>query len=84
MVKFLEGYFNAIKHIVSHSVPKIIMSNVIREIENSMLSFLLQFVVIEEKIVLLKQDEEIEKQRLYYNNLRNRVVIIKKNFVKTN
>ena len=84
MIKFLEGYFSAIKQIVSHSVPKIIMSNIIREIENAMLSFLLQSTVIEEKLVLLKQDEEIEKQRLYYSDLRNRVGTIKKNFVKSN
>lgn len=82
ITNFLEGYFLAIKHIVSHSVPKIVMSDIIREIENAMLSFLLQCIVIEEKLPLLKQDDEIEKQRLYYSDLKNRVIMIKKNFNK--
>ena len=59
------------------------MSNIIREIEKFMLSHLLQTVVNEEKIPLLKQDEEVEKQKNYYLDLRNRVLIIKKNFSKT-
>jgi len=84
MIKFLEGYFSSIKSVVAHSVPKIIMSNVIREIETAMLSYLLQTIVNEDKITLLKQDDEIEKQRLYYSDLRNRVQTIKKSFIKTN
>lgn len=84
MIKFLDGYFDAIKNIVAHSVPKIIMSNIVREIENTMLSFLLQFIVIEEKLSLLKHDDEMEKQRIYYNDLRQRVLTIKKGFIKNN
>lgn len=83
IINFLEGYFLSIKQIISHSVPKIIMSSIIREIETTMLSFLLQTVVTEDKIVLLKQDDEIEKQRLYYTDLKNRIINIKKNFKST-
>ena len=79
----LEGYFMSIKNIVAHSAPKIIMNNIVREIEFSMLSFLLQNVVTDDKITLLKQDDEIEKQRLYYTDLRNRVQTIKKTFTKS-
>jgi GTP-binding protein EngB required for normal cell division len=82
MINFLECYFASIKQIIVHSVPKIIMSNIVREIENSLLSFLLQTIVVEEKIGLLKQDEEIEKQRLYYCDIKNRINTIKKNFKK--
>jgi len=84
ITKFLESYFFAIKQVIAHSIPKIIMSNTVREIEKSMLSFLLQTTVTEDKINLLKQDEEIEKTRNYYIDLRNRVQLIKKNFAKTN
>lgn len=84
ITNFLETYFFSIKQIITHSVPKIIMSNTVREIEKSMLSFLLQTTVTEDKIHLLKQDEEIEKTRNYYIDLRNRVHVIKKNFMKTN
>ncbi|QKF94243.1 dynamin GTPase [Fadolivirus algeromassiliense] len=83
ITNFLEGYFSSIKTIIAHNVPKIIMSDVIREIETMMLSFLLQCIVVEDKLPLLKQDDEIEKQRMYYSDLRNRVITIKKNF-KTN
>ena len=82
--KFLEGYFSSVKQIVAHLTPKIIMSNVVREIEKSMLSLLLQSTVTEDKIHLLKQDEEIEKQRDHYKDLKNRVLLIKKNFSKAN
>jgi dynamin 1-like protein len=80
IVTFLEGYFKSIKLIIAHIVPKIIMSDIVREIENSMLSFLIQTTVVEEKIPLLKQDDEIEKQRMYYLDLKNRVIGIKKTF----
>ena len=83
MIKFLEGYFSAVKNIVSHSVPKIVMSNVIRDMESSILSFLLHTTVTEDKICLLAQDPEIEKQRAYYSDLKQRVLTIKKGF-KTN
>lgn len=79
---FLESYFSSIKNIVAHSVPKVIMTCVIREIENTTLSFLLHNVVCDDKVTLLKQDEEIEKQRNYYTDLRNRVLTIKKSFAK--
>ena len=59
------------------------MSNIIREIEQIMLSYLLQTIAIDEKISLLKQDEDIEKQRNYYIDLRSRILVIKKNFYKT-
>ena len=84
IIEFLEGYFSAIKSIICHTVPKIIMTGIVREVENTSLSFLLQNIVKEDKIHLLKQDEEVEKQRLYYTDLRNRVLSIKKSFLKIN
>lgn len=84
IIEFLEGYFASIKNMIAHTVPKVIMTGLIREIENTSLSFLLQNIVKEDKINLLKQDEEVEKQRLYYTDLRNRVLLIKKSFIKVN
>lgn len=78
----LEGYFNSIKIIVAHTVPKIIMTSIIREIEYSSLSFLLHKIVSESNIGLLKQDEEIEKQRAYFSDLKNRISTVKKSFAK--
>ena len=77
--QFLEGYFYSIKQIVAHATPKIIMSNIVREIEKSMLSLLLHSTVSEDKLHLLKQDEDIEKQREHYKDLQNRVLLLKGN-----
>jgi dynamin 1-like protein len=84
IIEFLEGYFSSVKNIVSHMIPKIIMTGIVRDVEKSSLSFLLHHVVKDDKIHLLKQDEEVEKQRMYYTDLRNRVLTIKKNFLKIN
>jgi dynamin 1-like protein len=73
----LEGYFTSVKHIVGHNVPKIIMSNIIREIEKMLLSYLFQNIVTDDKIPLLKEDNEIEKQRLYYMDLKNKITSVK-------
>jgi dynamin 1-like protein len=83
IVNFLEGYYFSVKQIISHVVPKIIMNNIIREIESTMLAFLLQNAVTEDKIPLLKQDSELEKQRLYYNDLHSRITNIKQSFSKS-
>ena len=56
------------------------MSCIIRNIESILLSFLLQHIVQENKFPLLKEDDEIEKQRSYYVDLRNRINSIKKVF----
>jgi len=77
---FLEGYYKSVKNSMCHTVPKIIMSCVIRNIEQILLSFLLQHIVQENKFPLLKEDDEIEKQRSYYVDLRNRINSIKKVF----
>lgn len=82
LINLLESYFTSIKIIIAHSVPKIIMSNIIKQIEKNMLSSLLQIIVTDDKISLLKEDDEIEKQRIYYNDLKNRILIVKKNFNK--
>ena len=80
--KMLEGYFTSVKQIVGHNVPKIIMSTIIREIEKMLLSYLFQNIVADDKIVLLKEDNEIEKQRVYYNDLKNKITAVKEMFAK--
>ncbi|AYV76902.1 MAG: dynamin family protein [Barrevirus sp.] len=82
LTELLESYFSSIKVIISHCVPKIIMTEIVKEIQTSSLSFLLGHIVCEDKLVLLKQDEELEKQRLYYWDLKSRVQTIKNTFKK--
>lgn len=76
----LEGYFTSIKQIIGHIVPKIIMSTIIREVEKVLLSYLFQNIVVDDKIILLKEDSEIEKQRIYYNDLKNKINAVKEMF----
>lgn len=83
LINFLEGYFTSVKSIIAHMVPKIIMSGVIRVLENNLLSYLLQNVVVEDKITLLKEDDGIEKHRNYLNDLKMRISTIKKSFSKS-
>ena len=78
----LESYFSAVKKTVSHNIPKIIMTIIVRNIEKSLLTFLFQKVVTENNINLLKEDEGIEKQRKYYLDLKSRIEAIKKVFPK--
>lgn len=80
--KMLESYFTAIKDIVAHIVPKIIMSEIVRKMEKTLLSYMFQKIVTEDKITLLKEDDDIDKQRKYYIELRSRIESIKKIFSK--
>lgn len=76
----LDGYYEAVKEVVSHSVPKIVMSSLVRKMESVLLSYLIQTMVKEDKIILLREDDEIEKQREYYTGLKVRINNIKKTF----
>lgn len=80
--KLLDTYFSAIKEIMAHTVPKIVMSTIVREIEKSLLAYLIHNVVSEDKISLLREDENIEKQRVYYGGLKARIDSVKKTFPK--
>ena len=76
----LEIYFSTIKTTIANTIPKIIMSFIVREIEKTLLTYLLEKMVVDEKINLLKQDEKIEKQRKYYRDMKLKIDLIKKNF----
>jgi hypothetical protein len=76
----LDSYYNCIKNMISHTVPKIIMHNMVRNIEKSLLSYLIQNLVNEDVTTLLKRDEQIEKQRQYYADLSERIKSIKSTF----
>lgn len=79
IVDMLNLYYDSIKYIVGHDVPKIIMNNLVSEIEKSLLSYLIQNIVKEDKLELLKEDKEIDKQRKYYNGLYDKICNIKSN-----
>lgn len=79
---FLSTYYRSIKNIVCHMVPKIIMSTIIREMQKGVLPYLLRHVVTEERFSLLKEDEEVEKQRAHYRDIHERISVIKKIFAK--
>lgn len=74
----LNSYYDSIKSIICHTIPKIIMKTVIRDLENSLLSFLFQNVVVEDRIDTLREDESIEQRRRCNIKLLDRISKIKK------
>lgn len=78
MTSLLNSYYSSIAEVVCHSVPKIVMNFMIRSVENNLLSFLISSTVNEGKIDLLQEDEDTDKQRKYYCNLRDRISSVKK------
>lgn len=79
----LDSYYSSIKEVISHSVPKIIMTHMVRFIERHLLVHLMHTVVNEDKIELLKEDSDVEKQRIYYSDIKNRIDTVKKTFRKS-
>lgn len=82
--KLLESYYTSIKKIIAHSAPKIIMSVIVKEIEKTLLAYLIQNVVTEDKIPLLREDEGVEKQRVYYSDIKSKIESVKKSIPKNN
>ena len=78
IIKLLVSYYDSIKVIICDVVPKLLMTNIVRYLENNLLGSLIQDIVTDEKLGLLKEDDNIEKQRKYYNNLHNKILLIKK------
>lgn len=76
--KLCYCYIESIKEIINHLIPKIIMKNIIRIIEKDMNIFLYNKIIHDDKINLLKEDDNIEQQRIYYNELKNKIDYIKK------
>lgn len=80
--ELLESYFSTIKRNFKNTIPKYIFAFLIRTIQRKIINYLAQNLVKEDKISLLKEDPNIEKQRQYYDSLNNRIVLIKKLFSK--
>jgi len=78
--KLLNGYFKTVKQIIAHMVPKIIMNKLVRKMELLLHHHLYQNIVHENSINLLQEDQEIDKQRNYYTNLKDKIVSIKSSF----
>ena len=77
IIELLVSYFSSVTNVIAHSVPKIIMNNIVRQIQLSLLSFLIHTVVTEQNLTLLREDENVEKMRNYYTDLRNKINSIK-------
>ncbi len=83
IINLLDSYFTSIKNIIVHTVPKIIMDIVIRNIERDILPHLFHVLVNEDKIHYLQEDSEVDEKRKYYSELRVRIEKIKKLFSKS-
>lgn len=73
--KLLSSYYMAIKEVISHNIPKIIMKSVIRDMEFNLLGFLFKNIVNDDNIELLVEDEKIfqdrKKYQLIINDIKN-------------
>lgn len=82
IIEMLSLYYDSVKYVVCHDVPKIIMNGIVREIEKSLLVYLIKRVVREDKLGLLKEDDDIEEQRKHYGGIYNRILKIKEAIVE--
>lgn len=80
--KLLESYYSSVKKIIAHTVPKIIMSVIVKDIEKTLLAYLIQNIVAEDKIPLLREDEGVEKQRVYYSDIKSKIESVKRSIPK--
>lgn len=80
--KFLESYYQAIIYIFSDIIPKTIMFHMVRFMENNIPIFLLENIGKEDKLELLKEDPNVDKQRKYYHDIKNRINNVKNSLFK--
>ena len=67
--KILREYFNCIKNIINHNIPKIIMLLFIRSVQKNIQIFLLNKLQSQEYITLLNEDPEIQLKRTKLKNI---------------
>jgi GTP-binding protein EngB required for normal cell division len=77
IIDLLESYFTTVKKTTQNSVPKIIMNNLIRQLERDIQPYLYRNVIMKNGIELLKEDEKIEELRSYNKNLKDKISAIK-------
>jgi len=73
----LTCYYNSVKYIICHNVPKIIMKNIIRDLEDNLLSFMFQNIVVDDKINLIKEDTIIAEKRSTNIKLLERISTVR-------
>lgn len=73
----LSSYYSAISNTFQHRVPKIIMNKIVCMIEETLLSTLIQNTVKDDKLNLLREADNVEKNRHYYKDLRSRIEGVK-------
>lgn len=76
--KILIEYFNSIKKIIQHSIPKFIMLFLIKNTQTNLRSNLYQKIQKKDFIDLLSESPEIEKQRILYNTSLKKLISAKK------
>jgi hypothetical protein len=66
----ISEYFNSIKQIIKHNIPKVIMYHLIRKIEKDINFYLLNKVQHEHYINYLVEDKELIDKRKKYTNIQ--------------
>lgn len=76
----LEAYYNVVKYNFKNNVPKYVMSMMIRELQDNINNVMYNKIVRDDKVSLLKEDPEIESQRVYCNSIKLRITSLKNTF----
>jgi hypothetical protein len=75
----LESYLMTVKKNLKNNVPKIIMANLVRNLQNQrkLSDHLYNNSIKDDMHNLLKEDPDIEKQRKYYDSIKSRIASLK-------
>lgn len=80
IITMLTSYYNCIKENIAHNIPKVIMSFVIRELQESLFTYLFDKTIKVDKLPLLKEDNDVEAKRIFYSDMLARIDKIKKSY----
>ena len=77
IIELLELYYDTIKDTIRNIVPKYIMSSLIRTLQTDIMNYISIKFIKDDKLIYIKEDPEVEKQRIYYNSMNNKIKLIK-------
>lgn len=69
--KILNEYFNSVKEIIKHNIPKVIMYYLVREIEKELNVYSLNNIQKNNYLQLFSEENDIQKQRSKYTSIND-------------
>jgi hypothetical protein len=75
--ELLESYFVTVKKNFKRNIPKFIMTEVVRSIQTNFVGYAYANIVRDDKVGLLKENLDVERQRGRYLSLKNRIHLVR-------